>query len=180
MNNTSVTNLIYDTERYLDNHKQTILVFACTEQHMNFARQNVIEEWGEGKLSWVNICLMQIVLISKKLYEDWSNFEISKFFPLYNLTNLDWGTISAICKKASTNDAAVGGGVAGAVTGFLFGGIIGAVVGGIGGAIQGDNLAGNNKERYYNVLREAISSYYEIVKKEMAREINIASRFINV
>lgn len=180
MANADFNDLISSFERYFYESKKEVMILCCTEQHINVARQSVIEKWGENAINLPNICLMQVYLISEYLNNQYSSHEIHSLFPLYRLTDAEWEEIGAICKKTDASGEAFLGGSIGAITGFLFGGVIGAAIGGIGGAVQGSSSASNNRERYYNVLREAIEKFYFITEREMKREIGIASRYIRI
>ena len=161
---------------WLMERRNEAIIQMCTEQGYNLGKQFVEREWGNDKINLENICWAQIIIVNMMLNKTWSDMDRDNIFPLYQWDNDDQKRIATICNEASTFGRTAGTGVAGAATGLLFGGIVGAVIGGIGGALFGKNSADNDRQKYYEVLRKAINAYFDLIEKEMYKQINYVLR----
>ena len=137
----------------------------CTDQMFNWAynytKQQLINQ-GQGNYEpsreYMILLLIDRITIDIQRWIHNNNIAEQTYIKNFQLNNYQLEQIRNIATKANGGAATFGGGgAAGAGAGFMFGGLIGAAVGGIIGALAGNSYNNQNRQKFYDVLRECIS-----------------------
>lgn len=145
----------------------------CTDQMFNWSYNQTKQVLiNQGQSNYEPSRSYMICLIIDKICKDvyaWSHqdkkLEESFYVKNLKLSDIQVEQIRKTADKANGTSAQVGGGAAGAGAGYLFGGWIGAAIGGFLGALAGNKYNEQNRQKFYDVLRECIgqltSSWYQ-------------------